>query len=127
MTSKPIIAIDFDGVIHSYERGWQEGRIYGTLVPGFIEWALEAQKSFRLIICSSRSGTDYGAGLIRQWLNAQMIDWPGNTWPDLEVWTVKPPAVMSIDDRAVQFNGDWKAPELQPAAIAAFKPWMNRT
>lgn len=125
MTSKPIIALDFDGCLHSYEHGWQEGRIYGTLVPGFIEWALETQKSFRLIIHSSRTGTDYGVKIVRDWLQAQRLNWPGR-WPDLEVWSVKPPAFISIDDRAIQFNGDWTAAELQPEVLRTFKPWMTK-
>lgn len=113
--SKPILCLDFDGVIHSYERGWQGGEIYGTVTPGFWEWANKAQELFKLVVYSSRSKD--GAGKMRDWLVDQ-------GWPDvieLEFANEKPPAYLTVDDRCVRFDGDWS--KLDPSALLAFKPW----
>ena len=131
--NKPIICIDFDGVIHSYERGWQDGSIYGSVVPGFFEWVERVRDHFKLVIYSSRSKSDDGVIAMGQWLHEQRNKWIAEggkrnpTEPlEMEFAHEKPPAFLTIDDRAIRFEGDWNAPELQPEAIAAFRPWMTR-
>lgn len=127
---KPIICIDFDGVIHSYERGWQDGSIYGTVVPGFCDWAEQAKTKFKLVVYSSRSHSESDRVAMSDWLVAEIFLWAetkvgGSTLSanDFGFASEKPPAFLTIDDRAIHFKGDWSAPELQPDAMRAFKPW----
>jgi hypothetical protein len=41
---------------------------------------------------------------------------------ELEWPTEKPPALVTIDDRAITFTGEWPA----MAELLAFKPWNKR-
>lgn len=124
---KPILCIDFDGVIHSYEHGWQDGAIYGVATRGFFEWAQEAQKLFKLVIYSSRSKTDEGVIAMSLWMRAQLQNWRDaggmrNNEPlEFEYADKKPPAFLTIDDRAICFQGDWNS--LHPGALRLFRPW----
>jgi hypothetical protein len=130
---KPILCIDFDGVIHSYERGWQDGVIYGTVVPGFFEWAEVAKDYFRLVVYSSRSSTEEGVVAMSKWLHDQRSAWrKASDFPndksitEIEFAHSKPPAFLTIDDRALTFNGDWYDDAWWPEKLLAFKPWTNR-
>jgi hypothetical protein len=120
MAHKPIICIDFDGVIHSYERGWEDGTIYGDVTAGFWDWAEDAQEHFRLVIYSSR--TKDGTGPMRLWLQEQWVKSlrPGVA-PALEFAHEKPPAFLTIDDRALTFKGHWT--DFHWEKLLAFKPW----
>lgn len=129
---KPTICIDFDGVIHSYEKGWQDGVIYGTVVPGFFEWVERVRHRFTLVIYSSRSKDDNGVIAMSVWLHEQRNRWiasGGQRDPietlEIEFAHKKPAAWLTIDDRAVCFRGDWTAPELAPDAMRSFKPWNS--
>lgn len=129
MTFTPILCIDFDGVIHDYKEGWKGGVIYGNLTPGFLAWALEARNSFKLVVYSSRSKTPEGIEAMQGWLRSQLAErlMPNeidDLISSLEFANVKPPAWLTIDDRAIQFRGDWS--ELSPAFLLAFKPWMSK-
>jgi hypothetical protein len=127
---RPTICLDFDGCLHSYERGWQDGKIYGTLVSGFCEWAEVAKEKFKLVIYSSRSKTQEGRDAMYDWLVPEIWQWAENriggstlSAGDFEFAHEKPAAWLTIDDRTICFKGDWSAPELTPDAIRAFKPW----
>jgi len=127
---RPTICVDFDGVIHSYERGWQNGVIYGTVVPGFFEWVERVRHQFKLVIYSSRSKDDAGVIAMGKWLHDQRNIWlasGGQRHPtktlEIEFAYEKPAAWLTIDDRAIQFNGDWNAPELSADAMRTFRPW----
>lgn len=130
MPDKPILCLDFDGVIHSYERGWQGGDIYGSVTPGFFEWVLEAQEYFRLVIYSSRSKEPAGLQAMQRWIENENINWlirmndPGKANYEgftFEYASEKPPAFLTIDDRALTFDGSWGA--LDPRLLLQFKPW----
>lgn len=126
---RPTICVDFDGVIHSYERGWQDGAIYGEVVPGFFEWAAKARQSCRLVIYSSRSKG--GTEPMERWLAFQHGKWVVEGWNGGETVSLdhfefaheKPAAWLTIDDRAICFRGDWSARELAPDSLRSFKPW----
>lgn len=92
--SRLTIAVDFDGVIHTYDRGWQDGEIYGELVPGTQRaLALLAQR-FRLVVFTAR----YDLDAVRDWLKQKHID---HFFKD--VTNKKPAAYAYLDDRAIRF------------------------
>lgn len=125
---KPTICIDFDGVIHSYEHGWKNGEIYGTVTEGFFEWATQMKHHFTLVIYSSRSkDTDMRSRMLL-WLRDRWNEWVGTfnhtnpvLWGDFDFAHEKPSAFMTIDDRCICFDGDWS--KITPDVIFNFKPW----
>lgn len=136
MANKPILCVDFDGVIHSYEKGWQDGAIYGTATAGFFPWLAKAKEHFRITVYSSRSKTPEGIEKMRRWLENQECEWLLNTSAGananlagnvgcIEFAHEKPPAFLTIDDRAVTFSGSWEA--LDPETMSHFKPWNQGT
>lgn len=127
---KPTICIDFDGVIHDYKKGWRDGTIYGDVVPGFFEWLESVRFKMKPVIYSSRSKTDEGVTAMGLWFHEKRNAWiaaGGDRHPTepltIEFANEKPAAWLTIDDRAIRFDGKWDAPELSADAILAFKPW----
>lgn len=125
--SKPILCLDFDGVIHSYSSGWQGADVIpDPPVAGAMEFLDRARAKFRLAIYSSRSCQPNGILAMRLWLQLQLGRYCGREEALAEEifaaieWPVeKPAAFLSIDDRAIQFNGKW--PDLD--SMLNFLPW----
>jgi len=103
---KPTICIDFDGVINSYESGYGPHYRVDYIPDGPVEGAKESikklRKKFRVVVQSARCADPDGKQAIIDWLDFYEIEVD-------DVVAHKPAAVMYIDDRAMQFRGNWEA------------------
>ena len=73
-SGKPILSLDFDGVVHSYTSGWQGPRtIPDPAVPGAIRFIVEASEHFQVAIFSSRGQYWGGRRAMRLWLHQQAV------------------------------------------------------
>lgn len=129
--NKPILCLDFDGVIHSYTSGWKGPRtISDPPVPGALEFMLHAlENGWRVVIHSSRAQYWFGRFAMRNWLYLHAYDngmWHemgfGPGLEDVEFSISKPSALITLDDRAITFNGTW--PSI--SELKAFKPWNKK-
>lgn len=126
--SKPILCLDFDGVIHSYTSGWKGADVIpDPPVEGAIAFMLNAIQEFDVVIFSSRSNQPGGIEAMQAWL----YEHAGQCWypaPDslgleaIRFSREKPAAMVTLDDRAITFEGVWPSIE----SLKAFKPWNKR-
>jgi len=129
---RPIICIDFDGVLHSYTSGWKGvGVIPDAPVPGAIEWLtsiipeaadVDMPGEVQPCIYSSRSREPRGIAAMKTWL----MD---NGFPKQHIQDgalgfplQKPSAFLTIDDRAMCFDGHFPTIE----TMRDFKPWYKK-
>jgi hypothetical protein len=129
MADKLLLCVDFDGVIHSYTSPWRGPEIIpDPPVPGALRWLEQAIEHFRIVIYSSRSKTPEGISAMRAWLedrgNDQAPDLGFTLVNGIEFAHEKPAAFLTIDDRAICFDGDWS--KLDPEKLREFKPWNRR-
>ena len=126
---KPILCLDFDGVIHKYTSKWTNAEtISDDVTDGFFEWAEQAAQYFTLVIYSSRSKSTEAITAMQFWMYEQRKKWrsKGGTHEiesplSFEFASEKPAAFLTIDDRAITFDGNWQ--KLKPDDLLKFKPW----
>jgi hypothetical protein len=116
------LSVDFDGVIHSFTSGWQGYEVIADPpVPGAFEWLTAMNdQGFEVCIFSARSYQPEGLEAMREWFQYHGL--AQETMAALEFPTYKPAAFLTIDDRALCFDGTFPTAE----AIRAFRPWYKR-
>lgn len=90
------LAIDFDGVIHKYSKGFHDGTLYDPPVKGVKEVLTQLKKDWWIYIYTTRANTKKGKIEVEKWLDYNKI-------PYNEVTGKKPIAFAYIDDRAIYF------------------------
>lgn len=125
---KPILCVDFDGVIHSYASGWKGAdNVPDPPVPGALKWLRKASEWWDVQIYSSRTSQPGGIDAMRSWLlNFAIHEFGDKDSADYFMSLItfpeqKPSAFLTIDDRAICFDGDWA--KLDPADLRGFQPW----
>lgn len=140
-----ILVVDFDGVIHSYTSGWRGAdRVDDPPVEGAIEFLLKAADFFDVNVFSSRSGMKDGIMAMQKAMQSWYVEHfakERGVKPDEEIllgvlrgeaatfvvntlkWPViKPAAFLTLDDRALRFDGTWPA----MTELTNFMTWQGR-
>ena len=118
------ILVDFDGVLSSYQHGWQGyGAIADPPVPGAMFWLERMCRLFTVKIVSGRAKTWRGRRAIRRWLKR----YGGGAWPLFKTIKITSKKVddyvLMVDDRAWHFRGD-NFPDI--STVMTFIPWCKR-
>lgn len=128
--SKPILCLDFDGVLHQYVSGWQGADVVADPpVDGAIRFLTDAAEKFEIHIYSSRSNQPGGIAAMHEFLSKHIRKY----WVDLpeaaeklisrlKFPSEKPPAMITLDDRGLLFDGEF--PDIDE--LLWFKPWNKR-
>lgn len=122
------IGVDFDGVVHRYSRGWQDGTIYDDPMPGALEALRTLMDGYAVFIFTARSPLQVGEWLARHGFDVVVEaedqcedgaagdggfpcfheDQHRQFWDEqgkLLITRRKLGAVLYIDDRALRFTG----------------------
>ena len=107
-TDQNNIAIDFDGVIHNFDKGYHDGTCYGDPLPNSINAIKQLSKIYKIIIFTAKAKPSRplvngktGTELVEEWLDKHnILDCIS------EVTAEKPRAILYIDDKGYR-HSDW--------------------
>jgi len=103
------LAIDFDGVVHTFDKGWHDGTCYGEPISGALEAIKKLSEKWNIIIFSAKVRPDRplvggktGYELVDEWLEKHKV----RNYVT-EITHEKPRASFYIDDKAIEFKDNW--------------------
>lgn len=104
------LAIDFDGVVHKYSWGWNDGTIYDVPIDKTKEYLQKfLDDGYKVVIYSTRCFDRTVDGKFQPNQREEMKAWLEKyEIPYTEISKdAKPLAHIIIDDRALRFEGNW--------------------
>lgn len=138
-SAKYTVAVDFDGVIHSYTTRWQSAEIIpDPPVLGALGWLAMIKKDFQVAIFSTRCADDACCAAVRDYLQRDhdrafdpaiggVIDAVqfglGDDAERFIYTNEKVPALLYVDDRGYRFEGT-NFPTAEE--IHQLRPWNKR-
>ena len=100
------LAIDFDGVIHNYDKGFHDGTCYGEPLNGSLEAVKNLASKYKIVIYTAKARPDRplvngktGIEHVQEWLEKHEIMKYIH-----EITAIKPRALLYIDDNCYRFN-----------------------
>jgi len=120
---KKVIAVDFDGVLHSFMSGWKGTNIISDPpVKNAIAWlaSLAYSNTYNVVIFSARNESWRGRRAIKKWLFKWGLS--KSALSKVSFMRKKPPAHLLLDDRVMLFTGTF--PTL--SEIDNFQPWHGQ-
>jgi hypothetical protein len=100
------LAIDFDGVIHNYDKGFHDGTCYGEPLTGSLEAVKSLASKYKIVIYTAKARPDRplvngktGIEHVEEWLEKHEI-----MKYIYEITAIKPRALLYIDDNCYRFN-----------------------
>jgi len=100
------IAIDFDGVVHTFDKGFHDGTCYGDPIEGSLDSIRQLSKKYNIVIFTAKAkpsrplvGGKTGAELVREWLEKHDV-----MQYVKEITAEKPRAFLYIDDKGYRFE-----------------------
>lgn len=115
------VAVDFDGVLHSYRSGWKGAAIIPDApVDGAIPWLCELARRAEVFIYSARNSQAGGIAAIRFWLERWGVDADAL---QIRVVADKPRAHVYVDDRGFRFEGAFPSVD---DLLQLRDPWWKR-